>query len=70
MMENSSFFLSGLESANGKWELIELIGEGTYGEVRTFSITLLRYIRKHQTTKKMMTRIPKIFFRKKNKTQV
>lgn len=69
MMENSSFFLSGLESANGKWELIELIGEGTYGEVRTFSITLLQYIRKHQTTKKM-TRIPKIFFRKKNKTQV
>ena len=36
-MENSSFFLSGLESTNGKWELIELIGEGTYGEVRKFS---------------------------------
>ena len=28
-----SFLIDNLPTANGKWELLEIIGEGTYGEV-------------------------------------
>ena len=37
-MASSSFFINGLEEGNGKWELLELIGEGTYGEVTYFCL--------------------------------
>ena len=35
----SSAFVHTLERLNGKWELAEIIGEGTYGEVINISIT-------------------------------
>lgn len=33
---DGSAFVNGLENVNSKWELVEIIGEGTYGEVCSF----------------------------------
>ena len=39
-MQNSAFVHT-LDRLNGKWELAEIIGEGTYGEVKIIHIHVL-----------------------------